>query len=85
MSRKIFLPKWTKLLVILYNTPARHRYCGKLHRKTGMTVRHVRDLITDLEKLNLVSRQEGAKIRYINLTESGKRLAKMFLEVYQAI
>jgi len=85
MSKIIFLPKWTKLLVILYQTQARQRYCGKLHRKTGMTVRHMRDLIIDLEKLNLVSRQEGSKIRYIDLTESGKRLARMFLEVYQAI
>jgi len=86
MSKTIFLPKWTELLVTLYDTPAEHRYCGKLHRKTGMTARHLRSLITDLEKMNIVNRIESkSKIKPVRLTETGAKLAQLFLEVHHAL
>ena len=81
MSKKIFLPKWTELLIVLYNTPEEQRYCGRRHRKTGMTTRHLRSIITDLEKMNIIARQARSKIKYIQLTETGARLAELFIEV----
>ena len=85
MRRAIFLPKWTELVVILYNTPPEHRYCGKLHRRTGMTLRHIRNLMSDLEDMKIIERREEGKIKYITLTEAGERLAELFLEVYPTL
>jgi len=85
MRKAIFLPKWTELVVILYNTPPEQRYCGKLHRRTGMTIRHIRNLMSDLEDMKIIQRREEGKIKYITLTEAGEHLAELFLEVYPAL
>ena len=85
MRKAIFLPKWTELVVILYNTPPEQRYCGKLHRRTGMTIRHLRNLMSDLEDMEVIQRREEGKIKYITLTAAGERLAELFLEIYPAL
>ena len=85
MRKAIFLPKWIELVVILYNTPPEHRYCGKLHRKTEMTLRHIRNLVSDLDDMKIIERREKGKIKYITLTEAGERLAELFLEVYPTL
>ena len=85
MSKKIYLPKWTELLVALYNTPEEQRYCEKLHRKIGITIRHLRSLIADLEQMNILTRQGNNKIKYIQLTETGAQLAESFLEIYPTL
>lgn len=82
---EIFLPKWTQVMVALYITPEEHCYCGRLHRKTRMTTRHLRDLVAQLEEKNLIQRHEGRKIKYIKLTEQGEKLARCFLEIYPVI
>lgn len=85
MRKAIFLPKWTELVVMLYNTPPEQRYCEKLHRRTGMTIRHLRNLTSDLEDMKIIERREEGKIKYITLTDTGKRLAELFLEVYPTL
>ena len=85
MGREIYLPKWTELLVALYNTPKEQRYCGKLHRRTGITIRHIRDLLNSLERMGIISRQGKGKIRYIQLTDAGISLAEALLEIYPAL
>lgn len=85
MSSAISLPKWTEVLVAIYNTPEPHRYCGRLYRKTGVTARHLRSLIAHMEDMEFVRRQDGTKIRYIALTETGERLAQLFLEIYPTL
>lgn len=85
MAEQIFLPKWTDVVVALYVTPKEHCYCGRLHRKTRMTTRHMRDLVAQLEEKNIIERHTGSKIKYIKLTDTGVKLAKMFLEIYPAI
>ena len=82
MTETIYLPKWTDVLVSLYNLPKEHRYCGRLYRKTGITIRHLRELIAHLESRDLVCRCETGKIKYIALTESGTRIAELFLQIY---
>lgn len=82
MRSKVFLPKWTELVVALYNTQPEHCYCEKLHRRTGMTVRHLRNLISDLESMNIIQRQCRKKIKYITLTGTGKRLAELLLQIH---
>ncbi len=84
-SGAISLPKWTEVLVVLYNTPEAHRYCGRLYRKTGITARHLRNLMADMEDMQFVRRREGTKIRYIALTKTGTRLAQLFLEIYPTL
>ena len=79
---KVFLPKWTEVLIALYNTPPEQRYCGKLHRKTGMTVRHLRSLIADLEDMKILYREYRRKIKYITLTDTGEHLAELLLQIY---
>jgi DNA-binding MarR family transcriptional regulator len=85
MQKTIYLPKWTELVVALYNAPAEHRYCGKLYRKTGMTTRHVRNLISQLERMHIVKRQHGRKVKYIHLTTTGERLAELLIEIFPTL
>lgn len=70
------------MLIALYNTPPEQRYCGKLHRKTGMTVRHLRSLIADLEDMKILYRECRRKIKYITLTDTGEHLAELLLQIY---
>ncbi|MBD3184974.1 hypothetical protein GF312_22010 [Candidatus Poribacteria bacterium] len=85
MAKPIYLPKWTELVMILHSTPPEQRYCGKLHRRTGMTIRHLRNLMSDLEDMKIIEREGKGKIKYITLTETGKQLAELFLQVYPAL
>ena len=76
-TNAIYLPKWVELLITLGNTPKEQRYCGSLHRQTGITTRHLRTLTTALAKRNFVVVDNGNnKIRYIHLTPSGRKLAE---------
>lgn len=81
----IHLPKWTELVIALYNLPAEQRYCERLCKRTGMTTKHIRDLTAQLEKIGILKRQQGSKIRYIELTETGQELAELFLKIYPAL
>ena len=81
MPNTIFLPKWTELLIALYNTPSEQCYCGRLHRITGMTIRHIRNLVADLEHIGMVRKEGSSKIKYIALTETGNHLAELFLRI----
>ena len=81
----LYLPKWTELIVALYNAEPRHRYCGRLSRTTQMTARHVRNLVTILEEMKLVSREASGRIKYISLTDTGQELAKMLLRIYPTL
>ena len=69
----------------LHNAPAEQRYCGKLFRKTGMTMRHLRNLIAQLEKMNIVKRHHGSKVKYIQLTKRGEELAELFIEIFPTL
>jgi len=81
MTKAIFLPKWTQLLVALYNLPPEQCYCGRLNRATGMTLRHIRNLIDDLEDMGMVKKCGVGKIKYITLTETGGHLAGLFVRI----
>jgi predicted transcriptional regulator len=81
MRKTIFLPKWTDLLVALYNAPPEQCYSGRLHKRTGMTIRHIRNLIDDLESMDMVRKAGDGKIKYITLTETGSHLAELFLRI----
>ena len=81
MAKAIFLPKWTELLVAVYNSPPEQCYCGRLNKATGMTIRHIRNLIADLEEMGMVTKCGDGKIRYIELTETGRQLAEEFLKI----
>jgi len=85
MPKEIYLPKWTELLVALYNTPEDQRYCGRLHRRTGITIRHIRDLVNSLEGMGIVAKEGQGKIKYIRLTDAGTNLAEALLEIYPAL
>ena len=85
MRKTIFLPKWTELVAALHNAPPEERYCEKLHRRTGMTIRHLRNLMSDLEDMKIIERKEDGKIKYISLTDKGKRIAELFMEIYPAL
>ena len=81
MPKAIFLPKWTQLLVALYNAPPEQCYSGRLHKRTGMTIRHIRNLVANLEDMGMVVRAGDGKIKYITLTETGSNLAELFLRI----
>jgi predicted transcriptional regulator len=85
MSRTISLPKWTELIVALANTPPEQCYCERLCRKSGMTRRHLRNLIADLQEMNLLRREEGGKIKYLSLTDSGQQLAELLQQIYPTL
>lgn len=85
MLNRIFLPKWTDLLVTLYNTPEQQRYCGRLYRTTGITTRHLRDLVTQLEARDIIHREIKSKIKYVYLTDKGLKLAKLLVQIYPTL
>ena len=85
MPKEIFLPKWTELLVAIYNSPEDQRYCGKLHRRTGITMRHIRSLVDSLERMGIIVKEGKDKIKYIRLTDSGISLAEALMEIYPAL
>lgn len=85
MAQTIYLPKWTELVIALYNTKPKHRYCERLYRKTGMTTRHLRNLVTDLEEMDIVRREQGRKIKYISLTDTGEQLAQLLCQIYPTL
>ena len=85
MGKTIYLPKWTELLVALFNAPPEQRYCGRLARSTGMTTRHLRNLVAQLERMDIVKRRNGSKIRYITLTKTGGRLAELLIEIFPTL
>ena len=77
----IDLPKFAEVLVAIYNTSEQQCYCGKLHQKIGVTNRHLRNLIVDLEDMGLIARIGNRKIKYIMLTEKGSELAEHFMKI----
>jgi predicted transcriptional regulator len=85
MPKTISLPKWTEVVVALHNVPAEQCYCGKLFRKTGITMRHLRSLIAQLEKMNIVKRHHGSKVKYIQLTKRGEELAGLLMEIFPTL
>lgn len=85
MSKPLQLPKWTTLLTTLYNIPAEQRYCERLHKTTGITTRHLRAVIADLEQQEMVKRAGAGKIKYLHLTEKGTQLAESLLRIYPVV
>lgn len=85
MSKQIYLPKWTELVVALYNTPSEQRYNQKLHRTIAITTRHLRTLISDLEDMGIATTTRKSKIKYIALTEKGEKVAESLLQIYPAL
>lgn len=69
----------------LYNAEPQHRYCGRLARTTQVTTRHVRNIVTILEEMKLVSREPSGRIKYITLTDTGQELAEMLLRIYPTL
>lgn len=82
---RIFLPKWTRVLIAVYNEPPNKCYSEKLHRLTGMTTRHLRNLIADLEAMDVIEVERTSKIKYLSLTQKGVELAESLLRIYPAL
>ena len=74
----IYLPKWTEVLIALYNAQPEYCYCQRL--KTSMTTKHLRNVICSLEEMKFIERK-GGRIRYITLTDTGERLAELLLQI----
>jgi hypothetical protein len=83
MPEQIYLPKWTELLVALYNIPEEQRYCGRLHKRTGITIRHIRDLVNNLERMGIVTKEGKGKIKYIRLNDNNRNEIKQKCRLWQ--
>jgi predicted transcriptional regulator len=85
MIKKLDLPQWNELLAQLYSLPDNHRYFQKLLKNVDVASSHIRNVILLLEKENLIYRISQSKIKYIVLTEKGKRTAQIILELKRSL
>ena len=85
MLKKLNIPQWNELLTKLYSLPDNHRYFQKLLKNADVTASHIRSIILLLEKDNLIYRISQRKIKYIVLTEKGRRTAQIILELKRSL
>lgn len=85
MVELLYLPKWSKIITEIYKTPEHYRYCQKINRGVKASLNHLRTVIKLLETAQLIEIVPTKKIKRINLTEKGKRVAVYILNIESEI
>lgn len=81
MSYLLFMPKWCIVLVEIHNSPMHRRYCQRLNRMIKGSMNHLRTIIKELENAQLIEINTTKKIKHIQITEKGKRIALGFQNI----
>lgn len=79
------LPKWNDVLLEIYRSPEKYRYCEKLNRSVKASLTHLREILHLLAVNNLIEILPSPKIKRIVLTEKGRRVALSVMEVRNAL
>jgi predicted transcriptional regulator len=75
------MPRWTDVLVEIYYAMEQYRYCQKLTREVKGSLTYLREIIKILEKHDLIEVVPTSKIKRIYLTERGKRVTLLILQI----
>ncbi len=85
MTHFLRLPKWNDVLLEIYRSPEKYRYCEKLNRSVKASLTHLREILHLLAANNLIEFIPSSKIKRIALTEKGKLVALLVMDVRTAL
>ena len=74
-------PVWHDVIVRIRKLPEERRYCQKVLRGLNGSAHHIREIVRLLAQYKLVEVVPSTKIKKIRITESGKRIADLILEM----
>lgn len=81
MLSELNLPSWFAVVLLLNGIDSRKNYYQNLLRKTKIAGSHIRCIIAELKKQNIVVEEKTEKIKYLHLTDKGKHIAKHIAEI----
>jgi len=71
---KIFLPRWSEVLITIHHLDPGDRYYQKLLRHTPAAASYVREVIASLEEQGFLEIKRNSHIHRLVLTSSGNQL-----------
>ena len=77
---RLFLPRWTEVLLILSQVETKDRYYQRLLRHTQAAGSYVREVLQALEKEGYLEVKRSGRIHRLVLTAAGNKLAFHLLE-----
>ena len=81
MGELLHLPKWSDVLIQIYKAPEYKRYCQKINRDVKASINHIRYIVKLLEEAKLIEIIPTRKIKKINMTEKGEKIAVCILNM----
>ena len=81
MTPSLRMPRWGDVLVEIYKSEERYRYCEKLNRGVKGSRSHIREIVKLLEECNLIEIIPTKKIRKLALTEKGHKVTLAILTI----
>ena len=81
MISRLSLPKWHDVLLAIYKARDSNRYCEKLNRKLQSSLTHVREIVRLLADHNLVAIQASQKVKQLDLTDKGRKVALWIMNI----
>ncbi|MHA1823539.1 MAG: hypothetical protein ACTSXM_06750 [Promethearchaeota archaeon] len=81
MSNPLTTPRWHEIILELYRNNSKSKYCQKLGRRINGSLTHVRNVVNILESRNLIRIIPLKKIKMIELTDKGKKVAEAIFAI----
>lgn len=81
MITKLALPRWHHVIIELYRKNIRPKYSQRLNRKIKGSINHLRQIVRMLSKKGLVRIIPSNKIKHLELTKRGEKVASAILEI----
>ena len=81
MVRKIRIPRWQHILLVIYKSPERERYGERLNRIVQGSRTHLRVVLQGLVREGLITMKVRKNKKPVILTEKGERMAIALMEL----
>jgi predicted transcriptional regulator len=81
MISSLTMPRWNDVLLAMYKSREDCRYCEKLNRTVRASRTHIREIIRAMARHGLIEIIESSKIKRLELTEKGKKIAAYVLGI----
>jgi predicted transcriptional regulator len=75
------VPRWNDVLLEIHKSQERYRYCEKLFRRIDGSKTQIREIVKQLERSNLITINHLSKIKKLNLTEKGRKIALSIMTI----
>jgi len=72
------------MLVVLKRS-VKKTYCYQLAKKIDSSYAHVKNVLSKLENLGLITSYIDGRRRYVDITDSGKEIAKHFIAIQRVM